>query len=367
MWNQHHQAHHGQLHPCMEINHRQPPPPGGLLMAPRPAAPAMAGASGILPVSDGAAPAIGGSSVRPGSMAERARMSKIPHPEPGLKCPRCDSTNTKFCYFNNYNLSQPRHFCKTCRRYWTRGGALRNVPVGGGCRRNKRGSKSSKKPNSSSTTSATAAAVSAACGTSSSAAAAGLVRQQLHLPFGSLHAHHSHGIFGGAASRLGFPEISSLHPGAVDYQLGDGIELERPRLPPVQHQFPFLTRANTAVPPPPPGTAPLMPAGITYPIGDVEAAGFAVDLPASANLAAGSAGFITQMASVKMDDIENPSSTATNSSPREFLGLSGSLQFWGSGGCDRGGGDDAGGGSAAPGGVWSDLPAFDLSTSRNMM
>ncbi|RAZ36360.1 hypothetical protein DK853_48805, partial [Klebsiella oxytoca] len=21
--------------------------------------------------------------------------------------------NTKFCYYNNYNLTQPRHFCKT--------------------------------------------------------------------------------------------------------------------------------------------------------------------------------------------------------------------------------------------------------------
>ncbi|KAL9265817.1 Dof zinc finger protein DOF3.6-like protein [Drosera capensis] len=77
---------------------------------------------------------------RPGSMADRARMAKLPVPEPGLKCPRCESTNTKFCYFNNYSLSQPRHFCKACRRYWTRGGALRSVPVGGGCRRNnKRG------------------------------------------------------------------------------------------------------------------------------------------------------------------------------------------------------------------------------------
>ncbi|KAK1326739.1 Dof zinc finger protein DOF1.4 [Acorus calamus] len=47
--------------------------------------------------------------------------------------------NTKFCYYNNYSLSQPRHFCKSCKRYWTRGGTLRNVPVGGGCRRkNKR-------------------------------------------------------------------------------------------------------------------------------------------------------------------------------------------------------------------------------------
>ncbi|XVE87194.1 hypothetical protein DITRI_Ditri18aG0096700 [Diplodiscus trichospermus] len=54
-----------------------------------------------------------------------------------LRCPRCDSSNTKFCYYNNYNLTQPRHFCKTCRRYWTKGGALRNVPIGGGCRKNK--------------------------------------------------------------------------------------------------------------------------------------------------------------------------------------------------------------------------------------
>ncbi|KAK9054071.1 hypothetical protein SSX86_025147 [Deinandra increscens subsp. villosa] len=54
-----------------------------------------------------------------------------------LRCPRCDSSQTKFCYYNNYNLTQPRHFCKTCRRYWTKGGALRNVPIGGGCRKNK--------------------------------------------------------------------------------------------------------------------------------------------------------------------------------------------------------------------------------------
>jgi hypothetical protein len=59
-----------------------------------------------------------------------------PPKEPaGLPCPRCESTDTKFCYYNNYNLGQPRHFCKGCRRYWTRGGALRNVPVGGGTRK----------------------------------------------------------------------------------------------------------------------------------------------------------------------------------------------------------------------------------------
>ncbi|KAM7257564.1 hypothetical protein ACFE04_013305 [Oxalis oulophora] len=56
--------------------------------------------------------------------------------EHSLKCPRCESTNTKFCYYNNYSLSQPRYFCKSCRRYWTKGGTLRNVPVGGGCRKN---------------------------------------------------------------------------------------------------------------------------------------------------------------------------------------------------------------------------------------
>ncbi|KAG8376885.1 hypothetical protein BUALT_Bualt09G0110600 [Buddleja alternifolia] len=89
----------------------------------------------------------GAGSIRPGSMSERARLANIPMPETALKCPRCESTNTKFCYFNNYSLSQPRHFCKTCRRYWTRGGALRNVPVGGGCRRNKTSkSTSSKSP-----------------------------------------------------------------------------------------------------------------------------------------------------------------------------------------------------------------------------
>jgi len=53
-------------------------------------------------------------------------------------CPRCQSLNTKFCYYNNYSLTQPRHYCKNCRRYWTAGGTLRNVPVGGGCRKKKK-------------------------------------------------------------------------------------------------------------------------------------------------------------------------------------------------------------------------------------
>uniref|UniRef100_A0A7N0TWX7 Dof zinc finger protein n=1 Tax=Kalanchoe fedtschenkoi TaxID=63787 RepID=A0A7N0TWX7_KALFE len=63
--------------------------------------------------------------------------------EEKLKCPRCDSLNTKFCYYNNYNLSQPRHYCKSCKRYWTKGGSLRNIPVGGSSRKTTKRSSSS--------------------------------------------------------------------------------------------------------------------------------------------------------------------------------------------------------------------------------
>uniref|UniRef100_A0A0A0LV52 Dof-type domain-containing protein n=1 Tax=Cucumis sativus TaxID=3659 RepID=A0A0A0LV52_CUCSA len=58
-------------------------------------------------------------------------------PEKIIPCPRCKSMDTKFCYFNNYNVNQPRHFCKGCQRYWTAGGALRNVPIGAGRRKTK--------------------------------------------------------------------------------------------------------------------------------------------------------------------------------------------------------------------------------------
>ncbi|XP_010546061.1 PREDICTED: cyclic dof factor 3-like [Tarenaya hassleriana] len=57
-----------------------------------------------------------------------------------LPCPRCNSMDTKFCYYNNYNINQPRHFCKACQRYWTAGGTMRNVPVGAGRRKNKNSS-----------------------------------------------------------------------------------------------------------------------------------------------------------------------------------------------------------------------------------
>ncbi|XP_022926649.1 dof zinc finger protein DOF1.5-like isoform X1 [Cucurbita moschata] len=62
---------------------------------------------------------------------------EMKRPEKIIPCPRCKSMDTKFCYFNNYNVNQPRHFCKGCQRYWTAGGALRNVPIGAGRRRAK--------------------------------------------------------------------------------------------------------------------------------------------------------------------------------------------------------------------------------------
>ncbi|KAI7994791.1 Dof zinc finger protein DOF4.6 [Camellia lanceoleosa] len=73
-----------------------------------------------------------------------------PQKEQALNCPRCNSTNTKFCYYNNYSLTQPRYFCKGCRRYWTEGGSLRNIPFGGCSRKNKRSSSSSPSSSSSS-------------------------------------------------------------------------------------------------------------------------------------------------------------------------------------------------------------------------
>nr|XP_043639975.1 cyclic dof factor 1-like [Erigeron canadensis] len=58
-------------------------------------------------------------------------------PDKILPCPRCTSMDTKFCYYNNYNVNQPRHFCKSCQRYWTAGGAMRNMAVGAGRRKKK--------------------------------------------------------------------------------------------------------------------------------------------------------------------------------------------------------------------------------------
>ncbi|XP_074567733.1 dof zinc finger protein 1-like [Curcuma longa] len=104
----------------------------------------------------------------------RERQRPRPSKEQALNCPRCNSTNTKFCYYNNYSLTQPRYFCKTCRRYWTEGGSLRNVPVGGGSRKNK---------NKTTATAAAAATASTAAATNSKAPKLFHEGQDLNLAF----------------------------------------------------------------------------------------------------------------------------------------------------------------------------------------
>ncbi|KAF3620661.1 Cyclic dof factor 3 [Capsicum annuum] len=69
--------------------------------------------------------------------AANSQQKPLKKPDKILPCPRCNSMDTKFCYYNNYNINQPRHFCKSCQRYWTAGGTMRNVPVGAGRRKNK--------------------------------------------------------------------------------------------------------------------------------------------------------------------------------------------------------------------------------------
>ncbi|PKA66561.1 Cyclic dof factor 4 [Apostasia shenzhenica] len=71
---------------------------------------------------------------------EETEAAAAPEPQraaAALACPRCKSRETKFCYFNNYNVNQPRHFCRNCHRYWTAGGAIRNVSSVAGRRRSR--------------------------------------------------------------------------------------------------------------------------------------------------------------------------------------------------------------------------------------
>uniref|UniRef100_A0ACD5VEK0 Uncharacterized protein n=1 Tax=Avena sativa TaxID=4498 RepID=A0ACD5VEK0_AVESA len=71
---------------------------------------------------------------------ESGQDKVLKKPDKIIPCPRCNSMDTKFCYYNNYNINQPRHFCKNCQRYWTAGGTMRNVPVGAGRRKSKNSS-----------------------------------------------------------------------------------------------------------------------------------------------------------------------------------------------------------------------------------
>lgn len=135
----------------------------------------------------------------------------LPPPEPEqLQCPRCDSTNTKFCYYNNYNFSQPRHFCKSCRRYWTHGGTLRDIPVGGGSRKN---AKRSRTVGSGSTTTSLAF--------SSSSHPTSSHHDYRHLPGTATSAILAPFVGGGGGDHGGaIPFISDVKPGGMNHVCG---------------------------------------------------------------------------------------------------------------------------------------------------
>lgn len=264
----------------------------------------------------------GGASVRSGSMSEQARVAKIPQPEAALKCPRCESTNTKFCYFNNYNLSQPRHFCKTCRRYWTRGGALRNVPVGGGCRRNKR-SKGSNKSKSSDR---------GQNGSTSSNSCTNMVSHMVPPQLPILPPLHSLGEFNSGDIGLSFAGIQPL-TGASGSLLPNGL-VEQWRLQQGQ-QFPFLSNNLDSTS-----------SGLYSFDGEaVEGASYGGGQIRSKQIDGGGSG----VSVVKMED--NGNQGIMNLS-RNFLGLSGNYdhQVWG-------GGNNA----------WTDLSGFTSSSASHLL
>ncbi|KAG8049119.1 hypothetical protein GUJ93_ZPchr0009g1824 [Zizania palustris] len=150
------------------------------------------------------------------------------------QCPRCSSRDTKFCYYNNYNTAQPRHFCRACRRYWTLGGSLRNVPIGGSSRKRPRPPRP--------TRAAVAAAAAAAIGTATTsggasgcapffaASSSSQSSQQQQQPAASAPSHHEAapnvvGAGGGwplLESLLGLGSRAPLLEGRLGFDLGLG-------------------------------------------------------------------------------------------------------------------------------------------------
>ncbi|KAM6582555.1 hypothetical protein CsatB_009557 [Cannabis sativa] len=300
----------------------------------------------LLPTPESVGGGGGAGSIRPGSMADRARLAKIPQPEMALKCPRCDSTNTKFCYFNNYSLTQPRHFCKTCRRYWTRGGALRSVPVGGGCRRNKRTKGSSNRSKSPSTAPTTerpgsTAAVITSNGSGSGADMLGNLGPQQtlpHLPF-LPNLHHHLGEYGsGSDIGLNFggipPRLGNTGDGddnIHEFQLNGNGDHQQWRLPQHQvHQFPFMASNSE------------QPTRLSYPFEQFQ-----------------SKPLETQEVKVEVNNNNNiHNQSGLNNLSRNFLGSLGlnDHQFLGGGGGSSGSGGNIN--------AWTDLSTFTSSTNH---
>ncbi|KAF5201256.1 hypothetical protein FRX31_009157 [Thalictrum thalictroides] len=74
-------------------------------------------------------PVDGGERIR-----QQPDVSAPDHTQKGLKCPRCESANTKFFSYKNQDKSKPCHFCNDCQQHWTLYGKLRDFPVSGGKR-----------------------------------------------------------------------------------------------------------------------------------------------------------------------------------------------------------------------------------------
>jgi len=277
-------------------------------------------------------------------MADRARMANMPMPEVALKCPRCESTNTKFCYFNNYSLSQPRHFCKTCRRYWTRGGSLRTVPVGGGCRRNKRskgscaggrgGGGGGGGSNSPASSDCQTGSVTSTNSVSSKSERIGLAPQIPPLRFvpplhqlaefgdGDIGLNYgiSYGPMGGVGD-LSYQIGASAFGGATSIFSAPGLDQWR-----MSQQFPLLASLEGSSPP-----------SSLYPFeGSAEVSGYMRPKVSTS-------GIMTQLASVKMEDGREPNL------PTHFLGNNNpvSEQYW----------------SSATPASWTDISGFSSSST----
>ncbi|XP_058772474.1 cyclic dof factor 1-like [Vicia villosa] len=76
-------------------------------------------------------------STKPDDQVDMSEDKSPNKPDMTVPCPRCNSKDTKFRYYNNFKAKQPRHFCKNCQRYWTSGGTARKMLVGAGRRKNK--------------------------------------------------------------------------------------------------------------------------------------------------------------------------------------------------------------------------------------
>ncbi|GJM98515.1 hypothetical protein PR202_ga15536 [Eleusine coracana subsp. coracana] len=159
----------------------------------------------------------------------------------GDPCPRCESRDTKFCYYNNYNTSQPRHFCKSCRRYWTKGGSLRNVPVGGGTRKTSSSSSSStpsrsapKSPKRSTKNSSKRRRVAPATDDASNAAAGVVADRETTTSSltteaaATVAAAENHAMPPAATEAGGFGSVASVALGLGVTDVGDGVGKEMP-------------------------------------------------------------------------------------------------------------------------------------------